>query len=212
LARFVLFLTDIASLETILPKIDDFVWQRDANPAYFVGKTSWRGNQKDWVRARKDFGEDPARFPPSINITKIDINNDGIAEKVIAQRFYGNGALLFVVNDDVSDLDYEKTRLLFRHQGRKELGILRPYLSEEWKLPPSVGSQENTIVDDSLHSASYGIFSYEGKIYFDLWWDSPVISIQNGHISDLNDETKRLHVFIAEKNHVTEICTYKYLR
>ncbi len=203
---------DMSPGEKILFKIDDFVWQRDANPAYYVNKTYWGGTKKEFIQAKKAFKEDSQRVYWNREISKIDIDNDGILENVVAANFRGGGgSLLLVVNDDLTGIDYARTKLVMRHPGRKELGILRTYASGEWKLPSSTGSSENTIVKDSLHAAYYGVFTYKGKTYFDLWWEDPVSETKDGLHSRLNFQDSRLRVFFAEKNHVKEICTYQLI-
>ncbi len=203
---------DMSPGERILFKIDDFVWQRDANPAYYVNKSYWGGTKKEFIQAKKAFKEDSQRVYWNRQIARIDIDNDGILENVVAANFSGGGGLLlFVVNDDLSDIDYAKTKLVMRHPGRKELGILRTYPPGEWKLPSSIGSSEDTIVEDSLHAAYYGVFTYKGKTYFDLWWEAPISESKDGLHSRLNFQDSRLRVFFAEKKHVKEICTYRLI-
>ena len=198
--------------EEILFKIDDFVWQRDANPAYYVNRTYWRGTTKEYIKAEKAFKEDSGRVYWAREISKVDIDNDGIPENVVAANFGGGGKILLVVNDDLSEIDYAKTKLLMRHPGREKMGILRPYAAGEWKLPPSIGSQENTLIDDSLHAAYYGVFTYKGKNYFDLWWDAPIIEAKDDHPSGLESQVNRLRVFYAEKNDVKEVCAYRLMK
>ena len=196
----------------IYPEMYELVWERDINPAGFSSQTFWRGTKKEYSKAKDQFFHGNENMLYSRILTKIDLDNDGAPENVILASFCGGcGYLIFVAQDDLLGLDYAKTRLLVKDPTVAERGILRTYVAGEWKLPKSVASGDVNVVTDSPHAADYGFFTYEGKNYYYMMWNDPLLLQEDGSPSGINYRATRLHVFLAEKKVVKEVCTYQYI-
>ena len=197
---------------TLYEQIYNLVWARDANPANYVDYTFWRGTKKEYREARYEFFTANSNMVFSRELAKFDIDNDGSPENVLlAQMCNSCDFLMFVLNKKMTGLDYVKTALVLRHPTVAQRGVLRPYNPQEWKLPSSVASEEVTVVRDSLHAADYSLISYKGKNYFYMEWDDPVLNQRAGKLSGMDYRASRLHLFLAEKKQVKEVCTYQYV-
>lgn len=131
----------------------------------------------------------------SIELSKIDINNDGKKENVIkynhgvcpAHNLYG--APLLVLNNNLNEIDIEKTKPLLQNPRHEKYRTL----SEGW--------------DGTM----YDIFIYKNKTYFDRW------RYGEGSLDEktIINTYMLLKVFIIEQDHkgessTEEICRYKY--
>ena len=198
-------------------KIDRFLWERDANPVYSYrgGIAKWRGTPAQYEEAWKRFKF--LRRGPGIQtadrekIGAVDIDNDGTPDNVyLDERGNDLGAPLLVLNADRSDLDYAKTKLVMQHPSRKEQG-----LGELRKLAPGERATAEaekfgyTPFEDSLHGASYDVFQYKNRTYFDLWWIRH--TDYQGKLDFEVGVGKPLRVFVIENNRTREVCTYKYI-
>jgi hypothetical protein len=183
----------------IMAKIDDFLWRRDANPAYYIPMSQWQGTKEQYREARRYYAINRSRrFLLGHLVASIDIDNDGKPENVYLDKTCGSsyGSLLLVLNDDGTDIDRGKTALVMRHPSRAARRV--PEITED--SPPSP-------VGDSLHEAHYDVFQHNGKTYFDLWWSGGTSS----YSGKANDQAERLRVFLAQGKQVREVCTYRFV-
>lgn len=200
------------SIQRLIANIDSFLWKRDINPIYWYrgGLAKWRGTPAQYEEAWKYYKfskRGPGiQTPNSDMVGEVDIDNDGVPERVYLDRHgEGKGVPLLVLNADHSDLDYAKTKLVMQHPSRKEQG-----LGELRKLAPGERADAEaeefgfTPVVDAWHGASYDIFLYKNKTYFDLWWTR-----HPDYHGDLDFLVgKPLRVFVIENGRTREICTY----
>lgn len=144
----------------VFDKIDRFLWERDANPVYNVVVTqwpNWKGTKEQREQAwqhflisRKTMGQQLTGF----YVADLDLEGDGTPEHVYLEQNCGSsfGSLLLVLNQDYTDLDYEKTKLVMPHPSRKEVGW-----GEFRKLAPGAGS------DSEIRG--FAIHLLQGAIY-----------------------------------------------
>lgn len=193
-----------------LLKIDNFLWERDANPAYYMTEAQrrdWRGTPKQWEQVRPAYDDNRnRRLSVGHRVTRMDIDNDGALDNVYIDQ-PGSGSALLVLNADLSDVDREKTRLVTVHPSRKEqgAGLTRPVKKGDWGIPPIDIKRGYTFTEDSLHDAYYDLFRYKDKTYFDLWW--------SGHpdFKGKRDiEVGRLRVYTIEQKQTREVCVYRF--
>jgi uncharacterized protein YecT (DUF1311 family) len=110
----------------IYPEMLELVWERDLNPADIISHTFWRGTREEYRKAEDQFfyGQESKAFSPVV--MKVDIDNDGVPMNVILATFCGSCRhLIFVAQDNMLGLDYEKTRLLIKHPTVAERGMTR---------------------------------------------------------------------------------------
>lgn len=196
----------------LMGKVDNFLWERDANPAHYLSEAQrrdWRGTPAQWARARPGY-DDYRSHKVSVNyeLTRLDIDNDGTVDNVyVDQPAPPYGRLLLVLNADQTDLDYEKTKLVMVHPSRKEqgLGITRPVKKGDWGISPDAISRGYTLVEDSLHYAHYDLFRYKDKVYFDLWW-----SRHPDYKGKWDEEVGRLRVYTIDQQQTHEVCSYRF--
>lgn len=203
--------------EAVFGKIDRFLWERDANPVYHVVVTDWpkwKGTKEQRQRAFEHYLID--RKGMSIlspyHLADLDINGDGKPEHVLIQQACGSayGSLLLVINQDYTDIDYEKTKLVMPHPSRKEAGWgeFRKAIGPDGKLLAEWASTGYIVQKpDSLHWAYYDVFLYKDKPHFDLWW-----RMHPDYQGKPDFEVGRLRVYSAEGGKTTEMCTYRFNR
>lgn len=196
----------------VVKKIGRFLWERDANPIYYFSAawSTWRGTPEQYERAWQKFSYGRERYyMDRWKIAEVDIDNDGKPDAVYRDGQCSTGMLLLVVNKDMTDIDRTKTPLVMPHPSRKEqrLGEFRPLAGRE-----IVGDSHphkkfgRTPVEDSLSGASYDVFRYKNKVYFDLWWSRH--PDYKGELDFLVGGP--LRVYMIENKQTREICTYKY--
>lgn len=181
-----------------------FFWERDANPAWYLVVNSrtlleWQGSPKQIALAKRNYfqsiGTEVTGFDQSVSfrIVSIDVDNDGTPEPVV--RFAPNtmSQLLLVLRDDFSDIDSVKSRLVLRHEawGTKSASIL----------------VDGSPIPDALHGATYEVFSFRGRTYFDLWWIDDAKEARNGR-PKLDRWT--LRVFEGAPSGAKEICKVRF--
>ncbi|HJY76234.1 MAG TPA: hypothetical protein VKE95_06345 [Burkholderiales bacterium] len=188
---------DRIDVSDVMDRIDDFLWKRDANPAYYIPMSRWRGTKEQYREARRNYAVDRSRRSVIGHLAaKIDIDNDGQPENVYLDKICGSsfGSLLLVLNDQGSDIDRAKTALVMRHPSRATR-----------RLPDVTKHSPPHPVGDSLHKAHYDVFQYNGKTYFDLWWEG------SSYTDGASEHVEQLRVFIAQKKQVREVCTYRFV-
>lgn len=166
----------------LFDKVDLFLWESDANPAYHndvVEGKNLRNSKKQRAGAWKRYkAMRQAILVLGLPISKTDIDNDGKIENVIFDSV--NSEILLVLNDDKTDIDFKKTELILQHP----------------RLPPD-------LVGDSIHAVYYDVdvyydmFIYKQKTYFDFW-------------NSTAPSKGIVRVFIIENQKTEEICTYNY--
>jgi hypothetical protein len=196
----------------VIPKIDEFLWKRDANPIYYVLPKDWAkwvGTKEQYAAARRRYLVNRERRFMIGHLTArvdIDIDNDGTVDNVYLDRACNAyGALLLVLNDKGSDIDQKKTELVMRHPSRaaQGLGELRRIAKGE-QQSPDLAKLGVVPVEDSLHWAFYDVFLYKRISYFDLWWYA-----HSSYLGKPDYEVGELHVFSAKGPDVREVCTYR---
>lgn len=194
----------------VVKKVERFLWERDANPVYNFrdGMSKWRGTPEQYEQTWRHFlSQRERQYMDRWKIAEIDIDNDGTPDTVYRDGQCPTGTLLLVVNKDMTDIDRARTQLVMPHPSRKTqgLGEYRKLTPGERAAAPERGGY--TEVEDALHGASYDVFQYKNKTYFDLWW------IQHPDYQGKLDFQvgKPLRVLAIENNRTREICTYKYI-
>ena len=195
----------------IMDRLDDFFWERDANPIYYVyNKKIWQGSDAQYEKAKKGYLNDrQGRFWIGHFVTDIDIDNDGKIDKVYLDQTCGStyGSLMLILKDDLSDIDYKKSEIVLRHPSRKNwgVGVFQPVKQGDWGVSGTLEELKHWPAVDAMHSAYYDIFKFKNKSYFDLWWRNH--PNYKGHPSY---KVGRLHVYLAEENSINEVCTLKF--
>lgn len=133
--------------------------------------------------------------------SKIDINNDGVLERVVKKRQgicpvnHAFAVEIFIITKDGKNIDLEKTKYvnanmseiadkIAKKSGRKEFG--------------DAGFPRNKLWGYAL----YDVFMYKGKAYFDFW----EMGIEYPEI-----KSAHLHVFLYQDNLTREMCTYRFV-
>jgi len=193
-------------------------WERDANPVWYLmfpdQWSNWRGTAKDVLQARRNYTEqigDRVRgYAQSVSfqIAHVDIDNDGVQDTVVQFSPDPFAHLLIVLKPDLTEIDHHKSRLVLRHPawGSKTSRVFRRH---EAGKPFNAAFAKVGLepVEDSLHGAVYGIFSFQGKIYYDLWWlNDP----QAARSTPPSRNDWRLRVFSAHLERATEICRVRF--
>lgn len=144
--------------EKLFPKIDRFLWERDANPINYIVVTewkNWRGTPRQYAQAWKQYKKvRQAILSVGLPITKVDIDNDGKTENICLDST--DESILLVLNEAKTDIDLKKTSQLLQHPGLKAQG--KGELTADGKR-----------VKDAMHALSYDVFIYKQKTYFDLF-------------------------------------------
>jgi hypothetical protein len=197
----------------VMEKVDRFLWGRDANPVQYFPYTewkNWRGTPEQYRRAREHYQIVRDRCSSSRGkwVSILDIDNDGKPENVLLDQNC-EGALVLVLNQDITDIDVEKTKLTLAHPSRKEAGWkeFRKLTPKELAqaMPEIIKEFGSESVQDALHHAWYDVFLYNKKAYFDLWWtDHPEYQ------GKPDNEVGRLRVFTIENKQRQEVCTYRF--
>ncbi len=195
----------------VIRKVERFLWERDVNPVYYFPVTEWpkwKGTKEQYDQAWRKYNYNrESNYMNRWKIAEVDIDNDGTPETVYRDGQCPSGALLLVVNKDMTDIDRAKTELVMPHPSRKAqgLGEFRPLEKDAPDYHPDK-KFGRTWVEDSLHGAGYDVFRYKNKTYFDLWWfDHPDYQSK----SDI-EVGKPLSVFVIDNKQTREICTYRY--
>jgi len=142
----------------------------------------------------------------SIELSQIDINNDGKKENVIKYlhgaclaNYYG--AALMVLNGNEDDIDIEKTKPLFQNPPSASCRLPSGPCHLIKNRPFSAG-WDNTM---------YDVFIYKNKVYFDRWRN---IDLSPDYRKIIKTH-KLIKVFITEPDKAgngktTEICRLKF--
>lgn len=195
--------------DDLFQKINDFLFKRDANPAYYVSledQLAWSGAKQQIEKAHEGFIDYREQSHVAGNsIGRVDIDNDGKQELVYYDNNSG-GQLLMVLKDDGTDIDYAKTRFVMQHKSRAEdrLGVFRPLHDNEKLLGDFEKYTHKKLDENAIYDASYDVFFYKGKTYFDLMgYKKP------GFERDYYGDKGPLRVYIIENKQAQEVCTYR---
>jgi len=190
-------------------KVVEFFWERDANPAlhliYPQQWLDWRGTPAQIKQAKENFlqrvGREETGYASSVSflMRRLDIDNDGKAEPVVRFSIDGLGKVLIILTPKGDDIDYEKSKLVLRHAewGDKSVSVFRTSTNPAFKrsgLEP---------VEDALSRATYDVFTFQGKTYFDQWWLREPSEARSRPPS-MNDW--RLRIYQANHKRVAELC------
>jgi len=173
--------------QALFDEIDLFLWERDINPFMHVldeDKKNWHGTKMEYEKAWRDYKVN-RRAQISKPIGQLDIDNDGMPENIVYDKFYERGIFL-VLTADKKSIDIKKTANLLQHPPRKTDG--------KWSF-----ALYGSIMYAGGHKDYYDAFIYKGKTYFD-WWESECDPIVG-----------RLRVFKTENQKTEEICIYQYV-
>lgn len=194
----------------LVSKVERFLWERDANPAYHFPVeewSKWKGTKEQYAEAWRSYNHDRKRnFMNRWSLTQIDIDNDGIVDTVYRDGNCNQSALLLVVNKDMTEIDRGRTELVMPHPSRKSQGMgeFRPLEIDAPDYHPDK-KFGRTPVEDSLHGAGYDAFRYKERTYFDLWW-----TLHPDYQGKDDMQVGKLRVYSIENKRSREICTYKY--
>jgi hypothetical protein len=195
-----------------------FFWQRDANPVHYLifpdQWLTWHGTSNDVQRAKRNYlrgiGDGVRGFAQevSLRMTHVDIDNDGTPDAVVQFAQNLETQLLLVLKPSPTQIDDRKTRRILQHPawGDKTSKVFRrqerdkPFNAMYAKL----GLEP---VEHALFGASYGIFLFQGKTYYDLWWlGDPEAARSTAPLPD----AWRLRVFSANPEHASEVCKFRF--
>jgi hypothetical protein len=113
-------------------------------------------------------------------------------------------SILLVLDEDRTDVDVTKTERVLKHPRRAQMPW--PEVRPPWPGEPHF-DQPLVAVDDAYGGASYGVFSYQGKTYLDLWWFvHPEYWVTDHEKRDV------VHVYLTEGDASEEIFTVRQLR
>jgi hypothetical protein len=199
--------------DPLFTTIADFIYRWDVNPirSYYnmLGKGQWKGTPSQERFARRAFVEDTlnrlhARSTNLYLSAAIDINNDGVAERVVMAP--GNNTAFYppvIMKRGTGEVDIEGTRRMLRP------GI--DSTSYQYRL----GTDKAFLIDGNPYplSDAFGIkfsfLQFRNKNYLFYTWnhggeyrDSPWPSRPLGL-------TENAHVYLSEGARTTEICAFR---
>jgi hypothetical protein len=187
--------------------IVEFFWKRDVNPVQYIQDTqyaSWQGSKQQIQAAKRSYinriGSEEDGFDQSVSFkfAEVDLDNDGIPERILQFKPDPYSSLLLILRPDLSEIDKDKSRLVLRHApwGTKSSIAFRK----------AQGARSLEPIEDALHGAYYGIFTFRGKTYFDLWWFS------DAHMARLPRQSAnqwRLRVYEGNASVAKEVCVIR---
>jgi hypothetical protein len=196
----------------------EFFWQRDANPAWYLiypdEWQQWQGTTTDIRKAKRTYkrqlGDSSGGFAQfvSFRVARADIDNDGALDNVVKFSLSGS-SLLLVLNEDLAKIDHKKSNLVLRHPvwGNKSADPFRQRVSPQQQPSPTFSKRELDAVEDAIHGASYGVFTFRENTYYDLWWlNNP----QSARFARPPITDWRLRVFAATGSHALEVCKMRF--
>lgn len=195
---------------SLLTDVKEFLWQRDANPVFYMTTTSWgqwRNTPEQLQEAHSSFvSQFDSRMDGGFGgyyISRIDLDNDGKDETVLRINPCKNSAqsmLFFVLDPGGHKVDQQETERLLAHPARSKAhwGDFRPLFPGE----ADSGGTGDAPVTDAVHGVRYSIFRFDQKNYIDLWWyPHPEYSYREQFARG------RLRVFLNEGGASREVCT-----
>jgi hypothetical protein len=192
--------------DALLDKLVEFLWQRDANPAWYFGTyefVSWRNEPSQREEAIRIFRlQVEERLNRASRLALIDIDNDGQGEWVlyVAQLICSTGqpAMPVVLTDDKQNIDIAKTGLLTQHPTRYDGSW---YAARAGDAPLDGASM--IAAEDAFVAARYVFFKYAGTTYLSLGWVSPVQRVNPG----LSWNERK--VFLVKEGKSAEVCVVR---
>lgn len=198
--------------------ITQFFWKRDANPAWYLTYPDewlrWKGTPTEIQKARRSYvrriGDGANGYDQSVSfrLARVDIDNDGALDNVAQFSPNLQTTLLVLLDEHLAEVDTARTELVLRHSawGNKGSNAFRRQLSGQ-QFNPAFAKVGLEPVEDALHGASYGVFSFRQKTYYDLWWlNDP----QQARSTPPSIKDWRLRIFSAEGRHTREVCKIRF--
>jgi hypothetical protein len=193
--------------QPLLSNVEQFVWERDANPARYF----WIDRLPDWQRtpdqlreARELFHQ---RFEGGIGavgyqLGSLDLDNDGTPENTLFS-VRQSGTTLLVLNADRTDVDVAKTERILKHPSRA--AAQWPDVRAPW--PDELSAERVRPVVDAYYGARYGALLYEGTAYVWFAWDThPQYSITEW----TRRRTEHIYRTVGELSE--EVCEFRRTR
>jgi hypothetical protein len=154
----------------LLTNVEQFLWERDANPARYVPVNEaprWQRTPEQLEVARQRFHRvfemDLSRW--GYQLGQVDVDNDGMSDPVFFTRRQ-SGSTLLMLDALRTAVDLEKTERILRHMARAAAAW--PDVRPPWPEEPSLYSL--VPVGDALGGAEYNVLSYDGRIYVSFLW------------------------------------------
>jgi len=192
----------------LLTKVEDYVWERDVNPANNVQVDQvpqWQGTLEQRARARELFHK---RFEMDLaghgyQIGLVDVDNNAVAENVFFSSRQ-SGSTLVVLNEDKTDVDVEKTEKILAHPSRREAGWreTKPTPPDDtrfsiWPVVP---------VYDAYFGAEYAVLSFEGTTFVWFRWRvHPDYTIREWSERDTQ------HIYRTDGDRSEEVCEIRII-
>jgi hypothetical protein len=158
------------STSELLSNVANFLWQRDANPAWYITvdqAESWTGSPEQIAEAHESFMQ---RFQEDIDgfgysLPALDIDNDGDPEPLFFSS-RGVGSTLLVLDARGADVDRTATERLLKHPSRRKAGWAdtRP----PWPREPKRYSRE--AVMDAYIGARYDVLLEGDHVLVGFQW------------------------------------------
>ena len=200
-------------------EIIQFFWKRDANPAWYLVYPQqwidWRGAPEQIQRAKDNFIEQVGREETgyaqgvSFRVSHLDIDNDGQPEPIVQfSTNSGLGKMLIVLTRKGTEIDHKKSRLVLRHPAWGDKAVSAFRKAEPGKpVNPAFEHAGLEPVEDALSRATYGVFAFEERTYFDLWW---LKEPSHTRAAAPSLGQWRLRVYWADRAQVKEVCTLRF--
>lgn len=194
-------------------KIDEYIWERGVNPAAYFPADQWplwRGTPEQLEEGRRGFFDTRDNYhnvPQDVSWTLIDIDNDGVEEPVYHDNrtcFYGGlGSLLIVLTNGYATVDRAKSDLVMAHPPRPhDAPVFRTALPGDLPIQSEGPGAKLTLAEDAMRASRYNVFGFRDKNYVTVWGFEPDAP---------RDPTRPIRVYLIEKDHKRELCTYRYV-
>lgn len=170
------------ALYTLYLEFGELLWERDANPVWFVSEETWQKwkatpEQMAEARRRYDYGRERS-LSRSPLIAEFDIDNDGQKEPMYIEQPCGSGfaSRLAVLAQGWQHIDRKKTELVTPHppfstiiksSGHK---YFQPVDTTRRTAIPSEIKRGYEPIATTLSGMWYDVFFFRGETYFDRWW------------------------------------------
>jgi hypothetical protein len=198
--------------------ITQFFWKRDANPAWYLTYPDewlrWKGTPTEIQKARRSYvrriGDEANGYAQSVSfrLARVDIDNDGALDNVAQFSPNPQTALVVLLNEQLAEVDAARTELVLRHSawGNKGSNVFRRQVRGQ-QFNAAFAKVGLEPVEHALHGASYSVFSFRRKTYYDLWWlNDP----QQARSTPPSIKDWRLRIFSAEGKHAREVCKIRF--
>lgn len=183
----------------------EFVGRHDRNLAayYYADRLGeWRGTPEQTAVAQQTIVNRNLKFSSDgvLRILQVDVDNDGTREDVLffPHCYTGSTATSMtmasplILADNRAEVDADRTLKLLREPVRHRFN---PH-------PRRVGG--SWVVDADISSgAAYGFLSFEGKTYFDFWWD-----VEPRRVPEPKDANV-LRVYLPSGSSARSVCSFR---